>query len=202
MGPLIGGIMSEMRSSRLKWSAAEDKTLREQWTNGRPIRMWLDLLPGRSERGIVQRAGKLKLAPRGSGCASGNSPSWRLIRQVLEAGAPLTPIEISKRTGVTRQHVYEELRQHHPADIHIAGYAERGPTGYRAKLWKLGAGKDAPRPQPMTKKEINKRRYQRFKKNPEALARRDAKKRLRDCEKEGKLIRRDQAAAWIGGPAC
>ncbi len=193
--------MSEMRSSRLKWSTAEDTILREQWPNGKPIRMWMDMLLGRSERSIVQRAGKMGLPPRGSGCTAGNSPSWRLIRHALESGEALTPIEISKRTGITRQHVYAELRQHHPIDVHIADYGERGPTGYRPKMWKLGQGKDAKRPEPMTKEEINRRRYRKFKQNPEALARSEAKKRLRDCEKAGQLIRRDEAAAWIAGVA-
>lgn len=46
------------RSNRLKWSEKENQILRDNWANGKPIRMWVDLLPGRNEAAVVQRAAR------------------------------------------------------------------------------------------------------------------------------------------------
>jgi len=169
------------RSCRRKWSAEEDKILRDHWHNGEPIRMWIDRLPGRNEAAAIQRAPKLKLGPRGSGCKAGNSPTWRMICQVLKSGEALSALEISKRIGISRQHVYEELRNHHPAEVHIGDYGARvNDAGYPPKLWELGPGKDEKRPKPLTQTEINRRRWL------------DAKQ---------SRPRRDEAAAWLTGGA-
>lgn len=142
----------------------------------------------------------MNLGQRGSGCKAGNSPAWRMICHVLQSGKALSSLEISQKIGISRQHVYAELRSHHPSDVHVSEYGERGPTGYRPKLWKLGPGQDAPRPKPMTQAEMNRRRWKNIKKNhPELLAKRDAKKRLKYAEQKGRLIRRDEAAAWLTG---
>ncbi|MEL6236958.1 MAG: hypothetical protein AAFO57_00320 [Pseudomonadota bacterium] len=187
------------RSSKLKWSPEEDKIIVDHWHTDKPIRMWVDLLPGRSEIAINKRAIVLQLGQRGHLTKRGNSPAWRVIRKLLESGEMLSPIEIEKRTGISRRHVYNEMRLHHSAEVHVGGYGERGKGGYRPKLWKLGPGEDAAWPEPMTMTERNRRYRINVKKNPEAMARAEAKRALRDCERAGKLIRRDEAAAWLTG---
>jgi hypothetical protein len=104
-----------------------------------------------------------------------------MICQVLKSGEALSALEISKRIGISRQHVYEELRNHHPAEVHIGDYGARvNDAGYPPKLWELGPGKDEKRPKPLTQTEINRRRWL------------DAKQ---------SRPRRDEAAAWLTGVA-
>ena len=184
------------RKSARAWSNEELAILAREWPNGKPIRMWMDLLPKRTERGINMR-GLEEHGPRGQTRAPNESVSWRLICAALAGGAALTPIEIAERANVSRRQVYSELRLHRDK-VHIASYAPQADSGYRAAQWKLGPGKDARRPAPPTAAEKARKRWKHLKaERPDYIAARLARHRLRHAEKTGKLIRRDPAAAWI-----
>jgi len=93
------------------------------------------------------------------------------------------------------------MQQHYPQHVHIGGYGERPANGYWPKLWALGPGKDAPKPVSVPKAKREHDRWVRMKKEePERIDIRYARERLRRAERNGKLIRRDPAASWIGGP--
>lgn len=189
---------TRQRKSPRAWSAEELAILAREWPNGKPIRMWMDLLPKRTERAINMRALELKLGPRGNTHMAGASVSWRLICKALADGAMLSPLEISRRTGVSRTQVYVELRMHRGTGVHIGGYGDRPEGGYWPALWKLGPGKDAKRPTAMTAAERAKKRWRRLKnERPDFIAARTARARLRYAERQGKLIRPDDAAAWM-----
>ncbi|USE78923.1 hypothetical protein NDR89_20010 [Cupriavidus gilardii] len=194
-------VAKKRRKSARAWSDEELAILAEQWKNGKPIRLWMDLLPKRTERAI-NNLGQALHGPRGNTHTAGASVSWRLICRALADGAMLTPLEISERSGVSRRQVYVELKMHHGTEAHIGGYGERPQNGYWPALWKLGPGKDAKRPKAMTVSERAKRRWRRLKEErPDYIMARTLKQRLRDAEKRGKLIRPDPAAAWMFGAA-
>lgn len=187
------------RKSPRAWTDQEMTILAEQWGNGQPIRVWMDLLPRRTERAI-NMMGLVTHGPRGNIRQSGASISWRLICRVLAGGERLSPDEISARAGVSRRHVYSELKQHRGVAVHVAGYGPQPASGYRPKLWALGPGEDAPAPRAMTGAERARRRWRKLKKErPDYLAARNAKARFRDQERKGKFIRCDPAAAWMHG---
>lgn len=181
------------------WTDAEKAILRREWKNGKAVRLWMDLLPNRSERAIVGMGLDLGLGARGNTHQSGNSVTWRTMQRVLASGEALSPLELAERTGMSRSAIYGEIRIHYPADIHVGGYGPRvNDSGFRPKLWKLGAGKDAPRPKAMTGAERARKRWKMLKaERPDYLAARSARNKIKHAEKTGKLIRRDIAASWI-----
>ncbi|KAF7958243.1 hypothetical protein AWV80_01345 [Cupriavidus sp. UYMU48A] len=53
---------------------------------------------------------------------------------------------------MSQNYVLAELRMHYPDNLHIGGYGVRvSGHGYRPRLWRLGPGKDVPRPKAMTR---------------------------------------------------
>lgn len=179
------------------WTAEEDTILAANWTNGEHIRMWCDLLPNRTYRAIHQR-GMEKYGARGRTYTSGNSVTWRAIQRVLADGAMKSALQIAQLTGLDRNWISRELRDHYPHAVHIGGYGPRPANGFCPRLWTLGAGKDAPKPVAMTHAEVSRRRWKRLKKErPEVIDARNARRKLRKLEEDGLLIRRDIAASWI-----
>ncbi|WP_428852752.1 hypothetical protein [Imbroritus primus] len=188
------------------WNAytpAEDRILRRQWKSPLPMKEWLHLLPGRTYRSVISRAQYLKLGPRKAFVYPCYSPTWDAVKRVLATNPGLDSIQISQMTGASRRAVMTALQvQHAAGEVHVPGYGPRPPSGYAPKLWALGPGKDAPRPKPMTASQKAKRSYRRLKQErPDILAKKSARAKLTYAERNGKLIRRDPAAAWIQGVA-
>lgn len=186
------------------WSAytpAEDAILRKHWNTTAPIKEWLHLLPNRTYRAIVNHAKYLGLGPRSEFVYPCYSPTWVAMQRVMATNPNLDSIQISEMTGASRRAVMNALQAQHAAGaIHVSGYGPRPHSGYAPKLWSLGTGKDAPRPKPLTANQRAKRAHRRLKLDrPDLLAKKSARAKLLYAQRNGKLIRRDPAAAWIQG---
>lgn len=186
-----------MSREHKRWSAEEEAALEANWKNGLHVRMWCDQIPGRTILAITQH-GLERFGGRGRKYNSGNSITWRTIQRILGDGSMKSALEIAQLTGLDRNWITRELRDRYPTLVHIGGYGPRPANGFCPRLWKLGAGQDAPKPVPMTPAEIAAKQWRKMKRErPEAIDKRNAQKRIRAAEKAGKLIRRDIAASWI-----
>jgi hypothetical protein len=72
--------------------------------------------------------------------------------------------------------------------VHICSWTVE--DNYPKAVWKAGTGKDAPKPAPMTYKEISLRYRERVKQDPTRRIRRAFNRRK---------VRSDVAASWVGG---
>lgn len=191
--------MNTKRPHPRSWSDEELAILRREWKNGKAVRLWEHLLPGRTERAIIGMGLDSGLGPRGNTHQSGNSVTWQTICRILADGVARSDTQIAALCGLSRGYITAELRMHYPAHVHIGGYGERASGhGFHPRLWRLGPGKDAKRPKAMTGAERARKRWKMLKEErPDYLAARSAKYRLKHAERKGKLIRRDIAASWI-----
>ncbi|WP_454056826.1 hypothetical protein [Cupriavidus sp. Marseille-Q8015] len=180
-----------------KWSAEELAILERNWKAGGAIRLWEDQLPGRSARSIEQqgkRMAELHGWVRGPVRVIGASVSWALMKAEMERSGPISAPELSKRTGVSLQAVYENLKVHRN-EVHKPTHEKhRYCGGYAPALWALGPGPDAVR-----KKAPPRRQRLRVmeRERPDVLAAAEARTRFRKAERAGKFKRADPAAAWL-----
>jgi hypothetical protein len=181
-----------------QWNETELSVIAREWKGGKHIRMWMEELPGRSENAIHQKGVGL-YGKRGRTYEAGNSMTWRTIQRLL-ADKNMTAAQLADASGLERSHIFRELKAHHPEHLHIGGWEKREhvPGGNPAIIWTLGTGKDARRPRPKSRRIIAKAHWEKMtKERTDALDKRNAKRRIRNAEKSGKLARRDIAASWI-----
>ena len=80
-------------------------------------------------------------------------------------------------------------------EAHVCGYALQSPSSerrYPRAIYAAGPGKNAQRPKPLTRTQINARRRNRVRKDPEAYMRQLNKQRARRL-----VPKTDKAAAWL-----
>ena len=81
------------------------------------------------------------------------------MRAYVEANQPCTFKQIAAALGVT----VPSVRKHYmKGEMHIVGW-HREPKGNDSALLVLGAGRDAPKPKPLSKAEQNRRYRERHK---------------------------------------
>lgn len=178
-----------------KWTDAEIATLRFLWSGDQPVRMWVDQLPDRNESAIFNKALRLGLPHRSDHLARPVALGWRLVQQVLLDGIPRTAEEISAVTRLSRWAVTTQLKRHSEIDVHVVSHK---PGRHKAKVWKIGPGKNAKRPAPKPHNLcVQEWRRRALKTKPELFEAINARRRVRHAEKKGKLVRRDVAASWI-----
>lgn len=179
-----------------KWTEAEIATLRHMWSSNQPVRMWEDQLPGRNDRAIYCMAHRLGLPVRTQEqLARPVSLGWRIVQNLLMDGKPRTAAEIATETGLSRWSVMVQLRRNSETAVHVVDYR---PGRQKEQIWQIGPGKTAPRPAPKShSKCVQEWRRRALKSKPEIFDAINARRRIRNAEKRGKLIRRDIAASWI-----
>ena len=110
-------------------------------------------------------------------------PNRERIAKELRKGAPLTKFDLELRCFLALRNVNAYLKiMHEAGDIHIHSYRRDTPHGSPTTVWAWGAGVDAKKPRPLTKREASRRYRQR---NPEAVIREIMRKRRkREAERE------------------
>lgn len=187
----------KIRKMQNAWTESELTILRDQWGNGAPIKDWMHQLPNRSHAAIQARAREIGLGSRGKVNRTGRSIAWKLICKLLADGKPRSTKEMADEIEISRRSIDHCMRLMHGNGIRVGAWGPQGLDGVRSRLWALGFEQDAPRPPTPSSAERSSRRWREIKKDPERMAIRIARIRLRTAERKGRLIRRDPAAAWI-----
>jgi hypothetical protein len=105
-------------------------------------------------------AGRKRRDPPGSRVLS-TRPEMVAFANVVKAmrGASVTRNEIQEATGVHRNHINTTLDALRAGKmLHTSGWIPRDNGGAPAMMLTFGPGKDVPRPETMTRQEINARR--------------------------------------------
>lgn len=187
---------TKQRKMANAWTDEEIRILRREWKSGRPVKDWASKIPNRTVLAIKARAVELKLGPRKI-TRIGRSVAWALMQKVLADGTPRSTLQMSKEINVSRRSLDHCTRQMHGKGLRVGDWGEQGLDGVRPRLWALGFAPDKPRPQKESRKARNHRRWIELKKDPERLGVHYSKMKVRNAEREGRLIRRDVAASWI-----
>jgi AraC-like DNA-binding protein len=149
---------------RKPWSPEEDERLRQEWKVLGPIKSKVDLFPGRTAPAIWKRGMvDLKLPPRGTLRASHYSWVAQAIDQAIREHGPLSIEELAKVTGASREQIQRQFREQHGLRYHIHAWSRRAAHGKWTRIWALGPGDDAPKPEPQANIAIVLRYQQRQK---------------------------------------
>lgn len=132
----------------MRWSDDEKNVVREIWKLGEPVASLLHRLPGRTEFAVCKMAEKLglpgKVVTKVATCRDA-------LLSLLADAAPRTQGEMAAAVGFSLKQVRLVVAQlADGGQIHIAEYRE--PYNERIYVW--GAGENAPRRQPLTRKQI------------------------------------------------
>jgi hypothetical protein len=117
------------------------------------------------------------------------------LRELLDKGT-VTVEQAAEQTHITVR--WARVYLNHMATIgeaHICGYALRSDKSerrYPRAIFAAGPGKSVSRPKPLTRTQINARRRNRVRKDPEAYLRQLNKQRARRL-----VPKTDKAAAWL-----
>lgn len=189
------------KSRRVPWTPDEDLRLASRWSDPRPVKMWIDEFPGRTDKSIESRGAYLKLPDRSEIARkySGALTADRVIDEMKRA--PGTVLELSVRLSRSTRTVQRVINSRRP-ELYIKSYRARGDSGYAPAVWAYGNRKDATRPEREPKKAIASRYYWKTKLHrPDQMAKILARHKLRYAEKVGKLIRRDPLVEALFGKA-
>lgn len=116
------------------------------------------------------------------------------IKRLLEKGDQ-TVASVSEQAFISRRWAREYLdHMKNIGSAHISGYTREleGQRNYPRAIFRIGAGKDAVKPGPLTNQQRTARRRQRRKNDPEYYLQERSKNRLRKMK-----ARPDAAAAWL-----
>lgn len=188
---------------RMPWSPEDDVRLTELWASTLPLKCIAEQFPYRTTV-AVQKHGRygLGLPDRNGKRGRSTSIAWCAIQRELRKVPMGDSKYLAMVTGYSRRQILLLLSEHHGAgDLHIAGWVRYAPAGAWAARFALGKGVDAQKPEPLTRKEIDRRRTLRLSKDAEYQAARCARARVRYAIKTGSLVRRDPLIAALYGTA-
>ncbi|MEM5384159.1 transcriptional regulator [Paraburkholderia phymatum] len=185
------------------WGDADDALLRHYWLHTTlPVKQFAHHFGNRSDKAIAAHASDIGLGKRPRGVRTQAAPTEFAIKSALAIG-PMESVELSAKTGISRRAVMARLNGLYEAGaVHIHAWVRFGQHGYWARVYALGSGKDARRPQAMSKTERDRKRIDRMRKeDPAAYAARLARRRIAAATREGRFVRRDIAATALFGEA-
>jgi hypothetical protein len=127
------------------WTPEEDAILRDAYANGTPLKCALKNLPGRTHRGMRDRAACIGLAGTFNGI-TGTTYSWVAndVKRLLADGQPMSSRKLALLTYASLPSIHRVTNRLHGKEIYIADWENSG-NGYAA-IWALGNLEDAPKP--------------------------------------------------------
>lgn len=178
------------------WTGAEDKVLRAMFASHESIAAQLHLLPGHNLQSCKNRARALGLKKAVRVMETSKST---IVAAMAYYGVRSAPdiAKLSKTHIVTVRKIINDMVK--AGEAHIDGYAPATLNGMPTRLFKLGAGRNAPKPRTKTPSERVKAWEKR--QDPEELRVRRTRYATRRKAKLGRLIppRDPLTAALFGG---
>ncbi|GGD63231.1 hypothetical protein [Caballeronia grimmiae] len=191
-----------MNKPWIRWEAEHDALLRRLWKSHQTIKSFVHQFPGRSCSSLSQRAIALRLGPRAPQVRKHISltPTDDLIRVELRRG-PMDVVELSAKTGMSNRCVTARInRMHERGEVHIHAWERFHVSGYPARIWALGSGRDAKRPAASTGAKKWRRRMAALKNDrPDEYERLMARRRHQSRMRAGTIVRRDPLVAALFG---
>lgn len=190
------------RGSYVLWSEEEKAFLVEAWARPEGLKKIALLFNGRTVDSIKDMGHKLRLPARSTGPANRGGPNEALVLQLLEL-RPMDVNELSAKLGISNRAAGFRVNDLHAAGrVHITKWERFSPHGAPSRMWALGPGEDAPRPKPIAKKILERKRINRMRKDdPAAYEAVLARKRTKQQLRTGTLVKRDPAATALFGHA-
>lgn len=149
-------------SYRTTWSDQEIADLRRIHASRHSYKSMLHLWPGRTYDGVVNMAARLKLGPRP--CLS-HDYSAILVAMLAElANGDFTGCQLAAIIGCHRENPGRILRKNikdKVPQVHIVNWVRSRPGGCYIEVWRLGKGKNAPKPARKTADEYRAMRRMR-----------------------------------------
>lgn len=179
------------------WTYREDKILEEIYKCADPVHSQLWRLPGRNEMACKNRARKLGIKKK----LRVYTDCRPQLLAALESGKPLTAPDIAKKSGLhvetVRTLVVELVEE---KLIHVAAWVPAPKNFMPIRAYRIGRGRNAPKPKAKTQKEITKAWEAR--QDPEELRVRRTGYYMRRKMKLGTLIppRHELMTALFGAP--
>jgi hypothetical protein len=136
-----------------RWSPEEKEIVREIWRGTEPVKSAMHRLPGRTSKQIDDQAQRLGLDPKPK-----VSLGWGRIKAVLADGVARTTNELAALAFLSAQQTKDILfRAMEGNEAHIHSWPLPEAGGMRQAKYRLGAGVSAPKPEPLTKREMQAR---------------------------------------------
>ena len=135
-----------------KWTDEEMECIRTLWSSSVPLTAHMDLFPGRTLYAVYRQAGKMGLPEK----PKEEDVILARIHTFMADGLGRTAVEIASALNLDEKNIRRRMNQLVDADeMHILSYNAR----YSAAVFRAGAGENAAKPPPMTKKEIQLRHF-------------------------------------------
>jgi len=178
------------------WTDDEDALIRMYWDVPETIESWAYLLPLRTSGGIYQRGRDIGLGKRPYVSRKRENGCWMAVKIALEKKTHQTAYKLSVMTGYSESRINYVLKEHKDKGVYIVDFVQEYCT--YAAVWASGEGRSKKWPKKASAKEKQQKYLKRaMERNPERFDRINARKRLKQAEESGKLIRPDPAAAWM-----
>jgi hypothetical protein len=132
----------------IAWTAEEDSILREIWMRG-SVKSQLSRLPGRSWKGVLTRAEKLRLPKRSASIFVGGG-SWvdDAVHRILKSGLPMNAHILAGEIGASYSRTSRILNQDRNDHFRIVGWEHVSASNIGAwtPIWSIGSEPDVPMP--------------------------------------------------------
>lgn len=179
-----------------RWSEEEKQVLREIWASPIPVKLQTHKLPTRNIDSIKQMGSKLGL----NGKNRAFSPLLEKIRELMADRQPRTSLEVAMRVGGSISQVRDLMDGECAVNrFHIERWQQTGSNGRWQKVFKMGRGKNAEKPTPMT--NMQRSRLFRARVDQDEYLFKRKKYALNRAIKTGRVIRRDPLVAALFGEA-
>jgi hypothetical protein len=171
---------------RNRWTKEEDKRIARQLKNG--VVIGGVRVTGRKKGDIQKRAYRIGLLVKHQSTIQRNTAQWATVKTALESGGK-TIKQLSTEPGLTDDIVRRVIEQHR-AELHVLDWSVESTKGRRrTKLWKLGAAEEV----------VDDGGSEATADDPEVAMVAEARRRLREVEERGELIRRDPFVTALFG---
>lgn len=144
--------MSRLPQPWIEWTTVEVRILREAWESGKPLRLFMHLLPRHSLRAALVKGRHMGLPPR-TGITREESKNIANMRQILKAG-PVDAGSLAEKSGMSKRVAQDFLKEAHAdGQAHICGYRKMHRNGPPYAIFAWGDGDDVPHPKPAKLKD-------------------------------------------------
>ncbi|VVE74161.1 bacteriophage protein [Pandoraea captiosa] len=182
-----------MKRPYMRWTDAEVAILHEIWAQPETIESQAHRLPGRPVERIRHKARAI-----GLGAKPRLTPGWTELCKVMAHGLSMTAKQAAQAVNLSEQQARELLdRAVAEQRAHIANFQRHPRTGAAQKVYRIGSGTNAKRPDMLTRQQSQER--WKAKQDPHELFVRRRRYYTRKKIESGTLARRDPLTAALFG---
>jgi len=171
------------------WTEEEKNILRENWKGRNFMDDLSRLLPNRTMEAIRSAGKRMK-------CHKNHKITpWVAIQEVLEDKKPRCIDELISETGYSEKAIRTAIRMYFDDGIYVRKWHREKEGDKWRPFFLVGRGKSVSKPAKIPNYIAQRKYRERLKKEPERLAKVEARRKFRD--RGGVQVKPDIAAAWM-----